>query len=108
MTPRRCWFALICLAVINARLAEAASLPAGYFETLVAGGLQRPTAMTFAPDDRLFIAEQDVIGRAGNAADDRQIQAARLATKNRLRAADAGKIDFAGNQGGDCCRPAAN
>jgi glucose/arabinose dehydrogenase len=48
----------MCLIVMNARAAGAAVLPAGYFETLVAAGLQRPTAMTFAPDGRLFIAEQ--------------------------------------------------
>jgi glucose/arabinose dehydrogenase len=34
------------------------TLPAGFTETLVAGGLVAPTAMDFAPDGRLFIAEQ--------------------------------------------------
>ena len=36
----------------------AATLPAGFAETRVATGLASPTAMTFAPDGRLFIAEQ--------------------------------------------------
>ena len=36
----------------------AATLPTGFSETLVATGLQSPTAMQFAPDGRLFVAEQ--------------------------------------------------
>ncbi len=35
-----------------------ASLPSGFSESLVAGGLSRPTAMELAPDGRLFVAEQ--------------------------------------------------
>lgn len=38
--------------------ARAATLPAGFVETLVASGLQAPTAMAFAPDGRLFVCEQ--------------------------------------------------
>ena len=38
--------------------AQAATLPAGFSETLVASGLASPTAMQFAPDGRLFVAEQ--------------------------------------------------
>src|SRR5688500_12978858 len=41
-----------------ASAAAAATLPAGFVESLVASGLQRPTAMAFAPDGRLFIAQQ--------------------------------------------------
>jgi glucose/arabinose dehydrogenase len=37
---------------------RAATLPSGFSETLVAGGLASPTAMQFAPDGRLFVAEQ--------------------------------------------------
>jgi glucose/arabinose dehydrogenase len=37
----------------------AATLPAGFQEVLVASGLRRPTTMTFAPDGRLVISEQD-------------------------------------------------
>jgi glucose/arabinose dehydrogenase len=36
----------------------AATLPTGFTESLVAGGLNNPTAMAFAPDSRLFVAEQ--------------------------------------------------
>ena len=36
----------------------AATLPSGFAETQVATGLASPTAMTFAPDGRLFVAEQ--------------------------------------------------
>jgi glucose/arabinose dehydrogenase len=36
----------------------AATLPTGFAETQVASGLASPTAMAFAPDGRLFVAEQ--------------------------------------------------
>jgi glucose/arabinose dehydrogenase len=36
----------------------AATLPSGFSETLVAGGLSSPTAMDFAPDGRLFVCLQ--------------------------------------------------
>src|SRR5436190_15328439 len=54
------WFGwLICAALaLTASPADAAVLPAGFFETQIASGLQHPTAMAFAPDGRLFIAEQ--------------------------------------------------
>ena len=52
----------ICLALACSLAAvaqgAAATLPAGLVEVLVASGLRRPTAMTFAPDGRLFICEQ--------------------------------------------------
>src|SRR3954465_4110559 len=35
-----------------------ATVPAGFTETLVASGLTAPTAMTFAPDGRLFVTQQ--------------------------------------------------
>jgi glucose/arabinose dehydrogenase len=38
--------------------AQAATLAPGFTETRVATGLASPTAMAFAPDERLFIAEQ--------------------------------------------------
>ena len=37
---------------------RAASVPTGFSESLVASGLSNPTAMQFAPDGRLFVAEQ--------------------------------------------------
>ncbi len=44
--------------VLCAPPAAAATLPAGFTETLVTGGLTNPTAMTFAPDGRLFVCQQ--------------------------------------------------
>ena len=38
--------------------AEAAA-PAGFSDKLVAGGLNLPTTMEFAPDGRLFVSEKD-------------------------------------------------
>ena len=37
---------------------RAATVATGFSETLVASGLSSPTAMQFAPDGRLFVAEQ--------------------------------------------------
>jgi glucose/arabinose dehydrogenase len=37
---------------------RAATVPTGFTESLVASGLASPTAMQFAPDGRLFVAEQ--------------------------------------------------
>src|SRR5262245_57573222 len=38
--------------------ARAATVPTGFTETLVAGGLTNPTAMAFAPDGRIFVCQQ--------------------------------------------------
>ena len=38
--------------------AQPSTLPSGFTATLVASGLASPTAMQFAPDGRLFVAEQ--------------------------------------------------
>jgi glucose/arabinose dehydrogenase len=38
---------------------SAATLPTGFTETQVTSGLSNPTAMAFAPDGRLFIAQQE-------------------------------------------------
>jgi glucose/arabinose dehydrogenase len=46
------------LLAIGTGSASAATLPAGFTETQVATGLAAPTAMAFAPDGRLFVAEQ--------------------------------------------------
>ena len=54
---RAAWAGVIALSTITT--AAAATLPAGFSETLVASGLRKPTAMTFAPDGRLFICEQE-------------------------------------------------
>ena len=37
---------------------QLASVPSGFSETLVASGINNPTAMAFAPDGRLFVCEQ--------------------------------------------------
>jgi len=38
--------------------ASAATLPAGFSESVVASGISSPTAMAFAPDGRLFVCQQ--------------------------------------------------
>ena len=48
----------VCL-LATASSAGATSLPAGFTETRVTGGLSEPTAMAFAPDGRLFVAQQE-------------------------------------------------
>ena len=51
---------LLCLIVylqVGPQM-QAATVPAGFSETRVASGLSNPTAMQFAPDGRLFVAEQ--------------------------------------------------
>jgi glucose/arabinose dehydrogenase len=51
-----CSMAWLCGALVPS--ASAATLPAGFSETLVASGLSSPMSMTFAPDGRLFVCEQ--------------------------------------------------
>ena len=46
------------LALPAPRVAVAATLPAGFTESTIASGMSSPTAMAFAPDGRLFVAEQ--------------------------------------------------
>ena len=41
----------------TAPAANAATLPAGFQESIVFSGLQNPTAVRFAPDGRVFVAE---------------------------------------------------
>lgn len=49
---------MIVFGSLATTTAAAATLPTGFTETQVATGLQSPTAMAFAPDGRLFVAEQ--------------------------------------------------
>src|SRR6185436_2122024 len=51
---------LIIIAAITvlASFATAATVPAGFTDSIVAGGLTNPTAMAFAPDGRVFVCEQ--------------------------------------------------
>ena len=59
MTLRRALFAFVTLAALAAaELAPAATLPPNFTRSQVVGGLASPTAMDFAPDGRLFVAEQ--------------------------------------------------
>src|SRR6186713_1874328 len=51
-------FVSVLLLTTLAAAAQAATLPSGFTETRVATGLSNPTAMAFAPDGRLFVAEQ--------------------------------------------------
>ena len=48
----------ILLLVAPLLAARAATLPTGFTETLVTGGIAEPTAMAFAPDGRLFVCQQ--------------------------------------------------
>ena len=50
--------ALMLLALRVAAPAAAATLPPGFSESMLATGLSNPTAMQFAPDGRLFVAQQ--------------------------------------------------
>ena len=43
---------------LSADALEAANLKSGFSETLIATGLSRPTAMSFAPDGRVFVCQQ--------------------------------------------------
>ena len=38
---------------------SAATLPTGFSESVIASGISNPTAMTFAPDGRLFVCQQN-------------------------------------------------
>ena len=48
----------IAIAFGAPRSGAAATLPAGFTETVFGSGLNSPTAMQFAPDGRLFVAQQ--------------------------------------------------
>ena len=53
---KRC--VLIATVFLLGSVAHSATLPSGFAETRIATGLASPTAMSFAPDGRLFICEQ--------------------------------------------------
>ena len=48
----------LVLASSGVRIVHAATVPAGFTDSLVAAGLTSPTAMAFAPDGRIFVCEQ--------------------------------------------------
>jgi glucose/arabinose dehydrogenase len=49
---------VLVIATAASTPAAAATLPAGFTESQVAGGIASPTAMAIAPDGRLFVCEQ--------------------------------------------------
>ncbi len=49
---------VLLLVLLSSHSLKAATLPAGFAETLVTSGLSNPTAMAFAPDGRLFVCQQ--------------------------------------------------
>ncbi|HWM93306.1 MAG TPA: PQQ-dependent sugar dehydrogenase [Thermoanaerobaculia bacterium] len=49
---------LVLLLALVSLPSPAATLPAGFTETQIAKGIIRPTAMTLAPDGRIFVCEQ--------------------------------------------------
>jgi glucose/arabinose dehydrogenase len=53
-----CAIFLIASLFVARADARAATVPAGFAEALVSGGITAPTAMAFAPDGRLFVCEQ--------------------------------------------------
>lgn len=52
-----CLFVFL-LGMPVARVANAATVPAGFTDAVVASGLSNPTAMALAPDGRIFVCQQ--------------------------------------------------
>ena len=48
----------LCLIAISAAVVNAATVPAGFTDAVVAGGLSNPSAMALAPDGRIFVCQQ--------------------------------------------------
>jgi hypothetical protein len=46
------------LFIASVRVANGATVPTGFTDSLVAGGLTNPTAMALAPDGRMFVCEK--------------------------------------------------
>ncbi len=46
------------LFIASARVANGATVPSGFTDSLVATGLTDPTAMALAPDGRIFVCQQ--------------------------------------------------
>src|SRR4026209_34383 len=54
---------VLCVVVLaitstSTRITSAATVPTGFTDAVVAGGLTNPTAMALAPDGRIFVCEQ--------------------------------------------------
>ena len=52
-----CVLALLVI-VVSVPVARGASVPSGFTDAVVAGGLTNPTAMALAPDGRIFVCQQ--------------------------------------------------
>jgi glucose/arabinose dehydrogenase len=50
---------LAVLLMFSANVANAATVPQGFSDSLVAAGLTNPTAMALAPDGRIFVCQQN-------------------------------------------------
>ena len=50
--------AALVLTTPSTRITHAATVPAGFTDSLVASGLTNPTAMALAPDGRIFVCQQ--------------------------------------------------
>src|SRR5215470_7486051 len=49
---------VLSIAALTAAVANGATVPSGFTDSVVAGGLTNPTAMALAPDGRIFVCEQ--------------------------------------------------
>ncbi len=52
---------LLSVLALEKTASGAGTLPDGFVQSRVTGGLTKPTTMAFAPDGRLFVAEQEGI-----------------------------------------------
>jgi len=50
---------VLSIAACTASVANAATVPAGFTDAVVAAGLTNPTAMALAPDGRIFVCQQN-------------------------------------------------
>ena len=50
---------VLSIAAFTAQVANAATVPAGFTDSVVASGLTNPTAMALAPDGRIFVCQQN-------------------------------------------------
>ena len=48
----------LCLISICTEVGNAATVPAGFTDAVVASGLNNPSAMALAPDGRIFVCQQ--------------------------------------------------
>src|SRR5262245_53830094 len=58
ISPRLCRRVLLLVAIMLPPTTLAATLPSGFQESIVFSGLTQPTAVRFASDGRVFVAEK--------------------------------------------------